>query len=67
MRAALTRKMKAWKAAEDPDKKATGDRLLEECARAEGVFSRKGYPDSWHDWERARDEVRMFYAFSSRG
>lgn len=41
--------------------------LLCECKRALGVFADKGYPDSWSNWERAKEDAEFQIQRYSRG
>ena len=44
----LKRKLTIAKNSKNPDK------IIEACAEAFNVFDDRGYPDNWHNWERAR-------------
>jgi len=46
------------KNSKDPDK------VIAEVSRAMYIFECKGYPDSWSDWERAREDARLEKRFS---
>jgi hypothetical protein len=45
--------------------KAAAEKIITEVDKAYAVFERKGYPDAWSAWERARDDARQ--ASSLRG
>ena len=34
-------------------------KVIAECNRALRIFEQKGYPDSWSNWERARDDAKF--------
>lgn len=54
----LTQKeYKALKAALTRAKKKGPDAIIAECNRALAIFEIRGYPDSWHDWERAKGDA----------
>lgn len=33
------------------------DKIIAEVDRALAIFEEKGYPDSWSNWERAKDDA----------
>ena len=33
------------------------DRIIKTCNEAERIFDAKGYPDSWSNWERAKEDA----------
>jgi hypothetical protein len=33
------------------------DRIIKTCNEAERIFDEKGYPDSWSNWERAKEDA----------
>lgn len=33
--------------------------VFRECNRALAIFEEKGYPDSWHTWERAKGDAEI--------
>ena len=33
------------------------NKIIAECNYAIGIFEEKGYPDSWSDWTRAKDDA----------
>jgi hypothetical protein len=35
------------------------DKIIKTCNEAFAIFEQKGYPDSWSDWERAKDDAEF--------
>jgi hypothetical protein len=33
------------------------DNIIKTCNEAFAIFEEKGYPDSWSNWERAKDDA----------
>ena len=33
--------------------------IIAECMDAKRIFEEKGYPDCWHDWERAQSDAEF--------
>lgn len=33
------------------------DKIIKECNYALNIFNEKGYPDSWANWTRAKDDA----------
>jgi hypothetical protein len=54
----LTQKeYKALRASLTRAKKKGPDAVIAECNHALAIFEERGYPDSWHDWERAKGDA----------
>ena len=35
------------------------EKIIEECDRAFEIFEKKGYPDNWSDWQRAKTDAEF--------
>lgn len=35
------------------------DRIIKTCNEALAIFEAKGYPDSWSNWERAKEDAEF--------
>ena len=53
-----TLRNKLEKATNAEDKRAVATKIVGECNHADAVFERKGYPDQWSAWTRAKDDAR---------
>lgn len=47
------------KAALTRAKKVGPEKVVEVCARALDDFQDNGYPDCWHDWQRAMEDAQL--------
>jgi hypothetical protein len=39
--------------------KSAAEKVIAEVDKANDVFERKGYPDAWANWDRAKDDARL--------
>lgn len=40
-------------------KRNNHDEIIRVCTEALGIFEKRGYPDSWADWERAKEDAEF--------
>jgi hypothetical protein len=47
--------------------KAAAEKIIDEVDKANTVFERKGYPDAWSNWDRAKDDARLVLSRAKTG